>query len=297
VTEHISPTPNPSPAARGEGDVARLIYNIIQSVRARHPDRPALIGVSGAQGCGKTYVCHLLEAANRPRFAHFSLDDVYLTKAKRLQNAATWAEFFNERGAFRDLYPSRSEREEIARATEPLFVVRGPPGTHDLGLAGGVIARLGTEAVTRLPRFDKVIDDRAAEETWPLFQGPAQAILIDGWCLGALPPEYGAPINDVERQDVAGFWRKQSELALEKNYTNFFASFDAIVYLRAPNWEIVRKWRGQQEEQTLGRKLTAEEETKLDRFLMFYERITKSMMAGAHCATHVVQLDETRRVI
>ena len=81
-------------------------------------------------------------------------------------------------------------------------------------------------------------------------------------------------------------------MQLRKKYAPFFAAFDAIVYLQAPNWEIVRRWRGQQEEQTLGRQLTAEEEAKLDRFLMFYERITKSMMSGGHCATHVVRLDE-----
>ncbi|HVV34794.1 MAG TPA: hypothetical protein VHC73_16320, partial [Vitreimonas sp.] len=107
----------------------------------------------------------------------------------------------------------------------------------------------------------------------------------------------GEPMNDVEHDDIGGIWRRETEMQLRKKYAPFFASFDAIVYLQAPNWEIVRKWRGQQEEQTLGRKLTAEEEAKLDRFLMFYERITKSMMAGNHCATHVVKLDEARNVL
>ncbi|MFT3729787.1 MAG: kinase [Terricaulis sp.] len=288
----MSPTPGPSPASRGEGEIATLIFNVIQDVRARHPDRPpALIGVSGAQGCGKTHVCALLEAANRPRFAHFSLDDVYLTKAERIWRADNISSFT----ATRD-QDGKFDVGHVARPMiEQLLLVRGPPGTHDLSFAQRLIAQLGQAKPTALPRFDKVIDDRAPESEWPTFNGPAEAILIDGWCLGAAPVAFREPINDVERDDIGGIWRRETEMQLRKKYIRFFASFDAIVYLQAPNWKIVRKWRGQQEEQTLGRKLTAEEDAKLDRFLMFYERITKSMMAGNHSATHVVKLDERRQ--
>ena len=60
-----------------------LLYNIIQDLRARDPEKPALIGVGGAQGSGKSYQCRLLATANQPRFAHFSLDDVYFSRAER----------------------------------------------------------------------------------------------------------------------------------------------------------------------------------------------------------------------
>jgi D-glycerate 3-kinase len=254
-------------------DIATHIFQIVQDIRTRHPDRPALIGVAGSQGAGKTYVCQRLEAANRPRFAHFSLDDVYLTKA---------------------------EREAKARDVHPLFATRGPSGTHDLELATRVMDALGgarAETKTALPRFDKRTDDRALESTWPIFVGKPEAILFDGWCVGALPDELGpGPINALEaNEDADGRWRGAVRDALASEYQSFFDRFDAIVYLQPPNWEIVRKWRGQQEEQTLQRKLTAEEDAKLDRFLMFYERITESMIAGRHRATHVVKLDEARR--
>ena len=67
--------------------IPKLIFDIIQDVRARHGDRPALVGVAGAQGSGKSTICGLLEASNRPRFAHFSMDDVYLSKAVREERA------------------------------------------------------------------------------------------------------------------------------------------------------------------------------------------------------------------
>ncbi len=270
--------------------VPTIIYETIQQQRVLHPDRPVLIGVAGAQGSGKTHACTLLEAANRPRFAHFSLDDVYLTKAERVwraDNISSFSAVRDEDGNFDVLHVARPQIER-------LLLTRGPPGTHDLGLAKNVIASLGKPLPTRLPRFDKASNDRAPVTAWPVFQGPAEAILVDGWCLGATPPSPTDPINDVEREDADGIWWRETETQLRKVYAPFFAMFDAIIYLRAPNWESVRRWRRQQEEQLLGRDLTPEEETKLDRFMQHYERITRSMMAGGHCADVVVELDEER---
>jgi D-glycerate 3-kinase len=249
-----------------------LLYDIIKDARARNPDRPALINVGGAQGSGKSTVCQLLEAANRGRFAHFSMDDVYLTRA---------------------------ERESRARLQQrPVFAVRGPPGTHDLTLAGALIARLGKPLATPLPRFDKARDDREPEDKWPVFNGPAEATLIDGWCLGALPSEdIDDPLNAIEAEDGDGYWRQSVQTALAGRYAMFFAAFDAIVYLQAPNWEIVRRWRGQQEEQTLGRALSAAEHAALDRFVMHYERVTRDMLAGRRLAGWIAHLDEARNVV
>jgi D-glycerate 3-kinase len=253
-------------------DVATIIYDLVQQQRALHPDRPVLIGVSGAQGSGKTTVCKLLEMANRPRFAHFSLDDVYWSKA---------------------------ERVDLGRLIHPLFATRGPPGTHDLDLAIATVdalQRATAESETRLPRFDKLRDEPAPESEWPIYRGRPEAILIDGWCLGATPPDSGKPLNAVEAIDSDGRWRAAQAVFLAEEYARFFAMFDAMIYLKPPSWEIVRRWRGQQEEQLLARAMNAEERAKLDRFLMHYERLTRSMMAGGVKADVIVQLDEERAV-
>lgn len=253
-----------------------LLYEIIQGLRSRHPDRVPLIGVAGAQGSGKSYQCRILTMANQPRFAHFSLDDAYR---------------------------SRAEREELATETHPLFITRGPPGTHDLELATRTIERIrevNRDQSIRLPRFDKLTDDTAPESEWPSYTGPAEAIVVDGWCLGAEPlalSDLATPLNGLERdEDTTGVWRETVAYELRTEYQPFFATFDAIVYLRPPSWEIVRAWRGQQEEQLLGRALTEAEGAKLNRFVMFYERISRAMMAGHHSANWVVQLDEARKV-
>src|SRR5262245_8389355 len=116
-------------------------------------------------------------------------------------------------------------------------------------LAKGLIARLGSPLETALPRFDKRSDDRASEHFWQPFQGPADAVLVDGWCMGALPTESSPPINDVEREDILGEWRSRQQMELTEFYAEFFSAFDRIIYLQAPSFEIVRRWRGQQEEE------------------------------------------------
>jgi D-glycerate 3-kinase len=253
--------------------IQALLDQLIAQKRAAKPDRIPLIGVAGAQGSGKSYQCRRYVAAH-PRVAHFSLDDVYFSKV---------------------------ERVELSQRVHPLFATRGPPGTHDLTLAERTFAALrtaGPSAQTPLPRFDKAADDRAPARVWPTFSGRPAAILFDGWCLGALPDALGeTPLNALEaHEDAEGRWRAAVRANMSEPYAHFFSTFDAILYLKPPTWEIVKRWRTEQEAETLGRALTDADHLRLDRFLMHYERITKSMMAGAHRATHCVQLSENRLV-
>lgn len=282
-------------------ELQTLFERLVADARARYPERPALIGVGGSQGSGKSYQSRLYAEAH-PRVAYFSLDDVYLTKAERQARAEIYsADLPAYRPGASAVTLDASTRERL----KALFFTRGPPGTHDLGLASGLLARLGKPSPTPLPRFDKSQDDRATEAAWPLFEGPADAILVDGWCMGAGAPPAGEPINVVEQGDVLDVingersWRWQSEVAhkLKHDYAQFFAAFDAIIYLQAPSWEIVRVWRGQQEVENLGRPLNAEDEARLDRFVAHYERVTRAMLAGHHSARFVAHLDENRRVV
>ena len=252
--------------------VPAIVYDTIQAARARRPERPALIGLAGAQGSGKTTACELLVAANLPRFAQFSIDDVYLDQA---------------------------QRRALAARTHPLFVTRGPPGTHDIALAREAIdalARAEPDTQTALPRFDKIADRMKPRGDWPIVRGRPEAILIDAWCLGALPVAHSPPLNAVEEEDANGVWRETQNEFLRTSYADWFAEFDAIVYLQAPNWDVVRRWRGQQEVTLRRRPLTPDEEAWIDRFIMHYERITRSMMAGNHSASMIVRLDEERRI-
>lgn len=249
----------------------------LAAARAR-PDRPPLVGIAGAQGSGKTTLARV--AADRLGGAAFSLDDVYLTKA---------------------------ERAALATQAHPLFAVRGPPGTHDLDLADRTVAALRAatdDSTTRLPAFDKLADERAPESAWPAFRGRPAAILIDGWCLGAVgeaPAALAAPINALERdEDPNAIWRSYADQALSGRYAALFAGFDAILFLAAPSFDTVLDWRCEQEAGLLGiapADLPAARRAELARFIQHFERITRHMLAGGLAATVTVRLDAHRGVV
>lgn len=256
---------------------ARLL-DAVGSLVARHarPGRIPLIGVAGAQGSGKTTLARA--AAQKLGAAHLSLDDVYLTKA---------------------------ERQLMASDAHPLFAVRGPPGTHDLGLMNQTVADLRaaeTDSRTALPAFDKLVDDRALEADWPVFTGRPSAVLIDGWCLGATPQAEAdliRPINALEaEQDEDAIWRGAVNAALSGPYADAFRSFDVILFLKAPSFDAVLDWRCEQEAGLMGlapAPLPAERRAELAVFIQHFERLTRHMLAGGVRADVSITLDRQRR--
>lgn len=256
---------------------ARLLDAVRALIKAHaRPGHVPLIGIAGAQGSGKTTLARA--AAERWGAARLSLDDVYLTKA---------------------------EREAKGRAVHPLFAVRGTPGTHDLRLLERTVEALraaGPEACTPLPAFDKLADDRRPEAQWPVFAGRPSAVLVDGWCLGATAQaeaDLVEPINALERgQDGQGAWRRAVNEALAGPYSDLFARFDAVLFLKAPSFEGVLDWRCEQEAGLLGLSpadLPAARRTELAVFIQGFERITRHMLAGGVRAEVTIQLDRERR--
>ena len=241
-------------------------------------DRPPLIAVVGAQGSGKTTLARA--AAQRFGAAQISIDDVYLTRA---------------------------EREAMAREVHPLFLTRGPPGTHDLGLLQGLIDRLSTagpDDETPIPDFDKRGDDRYPPDRWRAFRGRPSAILIDAWCLAA-PPEPEAalaePVNALERDhDPDGRWRRAVNGFVAGPYAAFAGRFDAVVFLQAPGFEVVLDWRCQQEADLLGvapDDLPADERARLAGFIQYFERITRRMLNDGVRSSVTVKLDRNRNPV
>lgn len=259
------------------GRAAPEMVELIGRLIAEGPkDRPPLIAVVGAQGSGKTTLARA--AAARFEAAQISIDDVYLTRA---------------------------EREAMAREIHPLFLTRGPPGTHDLDLLQDLIDRLsaaGPDDETAIPDFDKRGDDRWPEARWRRLRGRPSAILIDAWCLGAIAEDAAAlaePINALEReQDANGAWRRAVNGYVGGAYADFAGRFDAVVFLRAPSFDVVLDWRSQQEADLLGvapEDLPSAERERLESFIQYFERITRRMLAGGIEADVVVDLDRERR--
>jgi D-glycerate 3-kinase len=243
--------------------------------RSRAGGRVPVVAVAGPQGSGKTTLVQAA-AANSGGATTFSLDDVYLPG---------------------------SARRDIAGRIHPLFATRGVPGTHDLNVFNETLDLLldPGAATTRLPSFDKVADEPRDLAAWPTCTGSPSLILVDGWCLGATAQpdeELIEPVNALEAQeDRLGRWRAYANHCLEDTYARAFARFDAILYLRAPSFEVIEGWRRQQEEGLLGRPLNDDDRARISRFVAHFERITRHMLGGGHTADVVVQLDEGRGVV
>lgn len=200
-----------------------------------------------------------------------------------------------------DVYLTKAQRATLARDVHALFATRGPPGTHDLTLLEQAISALsvaGPDDETPLPAFDKLADDRLPEGEWPRFRGRPRAILIDGWCLGALPetPEaIATPLNRLEQdRDPGGVWRRAVNAFTGGDYLALAERLDARLFLRAPGFETVLDWRCEQEEGLRGRSLTAQERHEIAGFVPYFERLTRRMIDGGVRADVVVQLDRNR---
>lgn len=260
-----------------EAALYRPVAARIAALRARL-GRSVLVGLSGPQGGGKTTGAQALRrrlADEGLRCAVLSIDDVYLTRA---------------------------ERQALAARAHPLLATRGPPGTHDLALAERTIDALLAGKSLALPRFDKGADDRAPASAWPWFEGPADVVLLEGWCVGARPQPAQAlaePVNALERgEDADGRWRTFVNAALAA-YQPLFARIDLLIQLRPPSFDVVLGWRRQQEEALrAGGGAHAMSDAELARFVQHYERLTRWIIEDLPARADVVaQLDARRRVL
>eukprot|EP00051_Salpingoeca_urceolata_P000360 m.33730 g.33730 ORF g.33730 m.33730 type:complete len:298 (+) comp10495_c0_seq2:97-990(+) len=217
------------------------------------PSCPLVIGVSAAQGAGKTTLTNWLVAelaSQGVRAVAVSIDDFYLTHAEQLEVKAR--------------HPGNR-----------LFEQRGAPGTHDVALGVATIRALmthprSTGAVggdssqcTLVPRYEKSLfsgrGDRLPREQWTAVNGALDVILFEGWCLGfrpvsgeQAPSETPDPAGQMVPVDayLAGFeaWHKL---------------LDLLVVIEVPDIEWIVAWRLESERRLREAKGTGmtEEET------------------------------------
>jgi D-glycerate 3-kinase len=236
--------------------------------KTRIPERTFFLGINGAQGTGKTTLAAYLQLALEQgcgwRVAVLSIDDFYLTK---------------------------SERVQLAEEVHPLLTTRGVPGTHDIKMLTDCIERLRAlepNETMALPRFDKSLDDRTSSDSWLTVSGPIDLIILEGWCVGSRPQSEKAlreAINDLEeRQDISGDWRLYVNERLEGPYAELFARLDALVFLQAPNFDAIYRWRVEQEEKlakTTGHGAAGVmNREQISDFIQHYERLTRANIAG-----------------
>ena len=217
--------------------------------------RTAFVGVCGAQGSGKSTI------------------------------AAATAQLLAERGlkavaiSLDDFYLGREARSWLAGRVHRLLQVRGPPGTHDVALACAVLDHLRGDGTTPIPTFDKASDERLAKSRWRQIEGPADVVILEGWCVGARPEpgqRLASPLNTLERRDDPnGAWRGYVNRQLGEGYQALWDRLDRLVLLQAPGFEVVRGWRAEQEAKLRARTGAGMSDAEVGQFIQHYERLTR----------------------
>ena len=85
-----------------------------------------------------------------------------------------------------------------------------------------------------------------------------EIVILEGWCVGARAEKsvfLKKPINILEKyEDKDLIWRKFVNEKLKKEYKKVFSMIDHHIFMKAPNFKMVFKWRLLQEKK-LRRKL------------------------------------------
>lgn len=240
---------------------------------------PLILGLCGAQGSGKSTLATGLKSLmeqERKCTAILSLDDLYF---------------------------GRGERAQLAETVHPLFRTRGVPGTHDVTRGIAILNAVKTGAPSSLPRFDKGQDEPLPQEE--AVPAPVDLLIFEGWCVGAQPETEVAlltPVNMLERdEDPDALWRRHVNRQLAGPYAELFARIDRLVLLAAPDFAVVRRWRGEQEDALRAQQgeaaSRAMDAAQLDRFVQHYERLTRHILAEMPArADLVLPLDPDRRL-
>ena len=123
-----------------------------------------IVGLSGGQGSGKTTISSIISIILRKYFKlnvfTISIDDFYKT---------------------------RKERFLLSKRIHPLLMTRGVPGTHDINMMLDFFKRVKGKKFRslKLPKFNKVTDDRYNKKSWYSLKKKPDIIIFEGWCVGA----------------------------------------------------------------------------------------------------------------
>jgi len=244
-----------------------------------------LAGVNGSQGSGKSTFCDYLR-----EYLHHTRGLTVITLS------------------LDDFYHTRERRGELAAQVHPLLATRGVPGTHDIALLERVLDALADACpgdIVDIPRFDKARDDRRPASDWDRHTGPVDLVLLEGWCLGALPQSAAAlsrPVNALEREkDPDATWRRYVNGVLRTRFRPLYRRIGCWIMLRAPSFDCVLEWRWEQERKLAQAGATGDrvmDKAQVAHFISFYQRLTE------HClqtlpqqVDFLLQLDERRRVV
>ena len=215
--------------------------------------------LSGSQGSGKSTLAKLLklviEKYYKKKVMLLSIDDYYLCKNQRLK---------------------------LSKKIHPLLLTRGVPGTHDIKALKYHINQFQNQNFPiSTPIFNKLKDDISKKRK---VIHNAQILLLEGWCCGSVPianKYLFKNINSLENTyDKNTNWRKYYNSLLSNEYKSVFSLFEKKIYIKAPSFKYILKWRYAQEKRNASNSNNKNimNKAKLKEFIQHYEKLTKWMM-------------------
>ena len=234
--------------------------------------------IAGSQGSGKstlTIVLKLvLEEFYKKKVMLLSIDDYYLSKNKRLK---------------------------LSNKIHPLLITRGVPGTHNIAaLRKDIINFQKKKFPIVAPLFNKLKDDISSKKK---IIKKAEILLLEGWCCGSTPISREYLFNNINHLestlDKNKLWRQYYNSQLQKDYKKVFSLFDQQIYIQAPSFTYILKWRYAQEKSNA---LKSKDEkfmkkTDLRKFIQHYEKLTKWMIKTMPAkADMLIKIDKNQKI-
>ena len=244
-----------------------------------------IIGLAGGQGTGKTTISSLIKLI----LSYYFKLNVFKVSID-------------------DFYKTRKERLKLSKTKHPLLLTRGVPGTHDIDMMNKLFSNIKkTKFRTMLiPKFDKSIDDRYNKKFWYKIKKKPDILILEGWCVGARAEgsrSLNRPINVLEKNaDKKKIWRSYVNNQLKSKYSKLFDQLDSLLYLKAKNFKLLKRWRLKQEKKLKMKSGTKKNskimnEKEVETFMMTYQRITQNMFKNTpKYSSAVIDLNENHQI-
>ncbi|MEM1368857.1 MAG: glycerate kinase [Cyanobacteria bacterium P01_H01_bin.15] len=215
----------------------------------KDPSHPLILGILGGQGTGKTTLAGILQIllqAQGLRTVTLSIDDFYNTFCDR----------------------------KLLFEQDPRFCWRGPPGTHDVGLAVETLQQLkaGADKV-ELPRFDKSAFDGAGDRTDPEICGPIDVAILEGWFVGTQPIERSAlqtPREFLETPEDRTFAQVCNDNL--RAYQSIWQLLDRLIILNPEDFRLSKQWRQEAEQKMIAQGKTGMCDREISEFVEYFWR-------------------------
>ena len=228
-------------------------------------NKTCIVGLSGGQGSGKTTISSIISIILRK---YFKLN-VFIISID-------------------DFYKTRKERFLLSKRIHPFLMTRGVPGTHDINMMLDFFKRVKGKKFRslKLPKFNKVTDDRYNKKSWYSLKKKPDIIIFEGWCVGAKAEKNNTlkkSVNSMEKlKDTKLTWRSYVNEQLKTKYKQLYDQLNCLLYIKSSNFTLLKKWRIKQEtklriKNKRSNKFKIMSDQEVINFMQTYQRVTQSM--------------------